>query len=51
MLNINSTVTDELILKRLMDVWIDRAAVRTNTFRCLCILTFHDSSLSIENLF
>jgi len=33
LLNIHSTVTDELHVVRLMDVWIDRAAVRTNTFR------------------
>jgi len=31
--NIHSTVTDELNVERPMDVWIDRAAVRINTFR------------------
>ena len=33
LLNIYSTVTDEVDAERLMDVWIDSAAVRINTFR------------------
>jgi len=42
LLNIHSTVTNELNVERLMDICIGRAAVRINTLVNYAISTLHD---------